>query len=91
MQLQLEIEEIDTDHISNLPQERIKHYNRVLAEQVLRKCNRVLNELEAELFDIEKEAAFLQETPKNIKIWLRAQRDRSDELLDAGLLDDLFR
>jgi len=122
LQLQLEIEQINTDHISNLPQERIKHYNRVLAEQVkeledeidvqnmifngrfslppyettkpaqvLRKCNKALNELDAELFDIEQEVAFLQETPKNIKLWLRAQRDQSDELLDTGLLDDLFR
>jgi hypothetical protein len=122
LQLQLEIEQIDTDHISNLPQERIKHYNRVLAEQVedlkdeidiqnlmfndrfgfapdettrpaqvLRKCNQALNELDAELFDIEQEVAFLQQTPKNIKVWLRAHRDRHDEWLDAGLLDDLFR
>jgi hypothetical protein len=122
LQLQLEIEQIDTDHISNLPLDRIKHYNRVLAEQVkeledeilvqnmmfngrfafapdettkpaqvLRKCNQALNELDAELFDIEQEVAFLQQTPKNIKVWLRAHRDRHDEWLDAGLLDDLFR
>ncbi|OCR25053.1 hypothetical protein AFK24_11175 [Pseudomonas syringae] len=34
LELQLEIEQIDSDHVSNLPQGRIKHYNRVLAEQV---------------------------------------------------------
>ncbi|MDU8357253.1 J domain-containing protein [Pseudomonas syringae group sp. J309-1] len=122
LQLQLEIEQIDTDHISNLPLERIKHYNRVLAEQVKdleeeihvqnmifngrfalppyettkpaqvpRKCNKVLNELDAELFDMEQEVAFLQESPKNIKVWLRAQRNQLDDMLDSGLLDDLFR
>lgn len=122
LQLQLEIEQIDTDHISNLPLERIKHYNRVLAEQVkdledeihvqnmmfngrfafppyettkpaqvLRKCNKVLKKLDAELIDLEQEVAFLQETPKNIKVWLRGHRYRYDELMEAGLPDDFFR
>ena len=122
LQLQLEIEQIDTDHISNLPLERVKHYNRVLAEQVkdledeihvqnmmfngrfafapfettkpaqvMRKCNKVIKDLDAELMDIEQEVAFLQESPKNIKAWLRAQRENHDDWLEAGLLDDLFR
>ncbi|MBS0507684.1 MAG: J domain-containing protein [Proteobacteria bacterium] len=34
LQLQLEIEQIDTQHIAGLSEERLKHYNRVLAEQL---------------------------------------------------------
>ena len=34
LQLQLEIEQIDTAHIAGLSEERLKHYNRVLAEQL---------------------------------------------------------
>lgn len=122
LHLQLEIEQIDTDHISNLPVERMKHYNRVLADQVRdledeihmqnmmfnnrfalapaettkpqlvpRKCNKVLKDLYAELMDIEEEVAFLQQTPKNIKAWLREHREGQDDWLDPSLLDDLFR
>lgn len=34
LQLQLEIEQIDPEHIAGLSEERLKHYNRVLAEQL---------------------------------------------------------
>ena len=34
LQLQLEIEQIDPAHIAGLSEERLKHYNRVLAEQL---------------------------------------------------------
>lgn len=33
LELQLEIEQIDTDHIAGLSEERLKHYNQVLSEQ----------------------------------------------------------
>ena len=33
LELQLEIEQIDTDHIAGLSEERLKHYNQVLGEQ----------------------------------------------------------
>lgn len=42
--IQLEIEQIDADHLANLPAERIGHYNRVLKEQ--------LAELQAEIQSI---------------------------------------
>ena len=45
LQLQLEIEQIDPAHIAGLSEERLKHYNRVLAEQ--------LNELQQEVGDVE--------------------------------------
>ncbi len=34
LQLQLEVEQIDPEHIAGLSEERLKHYNRVLAEQL---------------------------------------------------------
>lgn len=42
LQLQLEVEQIDPEHIAGLSEERLKHYNRVLAEQ--------LRELEQEVW-----------------------------------------
>lgn len=45
LQLQLEIEQIDPAHIAGLSEERLKHYNRVLAEQ--------LRELQQEVQDVE--------------------------------------
>ena len=45
LQLQLEIEQIDLEHIAGLSEERLKHYNRVLAEQ--------LKELQQEVNDVE--------------------------------------
>jgi hypothetical protein len=45
LQLQLEIEQIDPAHIAGLSEERLKHYNRVLAEQ--------LNELQQEVQEVE--------------------------------------
>ncbi|WP_341522680.1 molecular chaperone DnaJ [Pseudomonas sp. G.S.17] len=122
LELQLEIEQIDSDHISTLPQERIKHYNRVLAEQVKeleeeisfrnfifneqfelppfettkpagipRKCDRKLGELVEELFDLEYVVEDLKPDAKNIKFFLRSQRETFDEWDNQSLLDDLFR
>lgn len=34
LQLQLEVEQIDRDHIANLAEDRLRHYNRVLDEQL---------------------------------------------------------
>lgn len=34
LELQLEIEQIDTDHIANVSEQRLKHYNKVLGEQL---------------------------------------------------------
>lgn len=45
LQLQLEIEQINPAHIAGLSEERLKHYNRVLAEQ--------LQELQQEVQDVE--------------------------------------
>ena len=45
LQLQLEIEQIDPAHIAGLSEERLKHYNRVLAEQ--------LKELQQEVQEVE--------------------------------------
>ena len=42
LQLQLEVEQIDAEHIASLSEERLKHYNRVLAEQVKELDNEVL-------------------------------------------------
>ena len=122
LELQLEIEQIDSDHISNLPNDRVKHYNQVLAEQVKeleeeisqrnmmfnvqfdlvpfettkpasvpRKCNKMLGELCGELFDLEYVVTELQLDAKNIKPWLRAQREMLDEWADQIAPDDLFR
>jgi hypothetical protein len=44
LHLQLEAEQIDQEHISNLSKERLKHYNHVLTEQ--------LRELEQEIRDV---------------------------------------
>ena len=51
LQLQLEIEQIDPAHIAGLSEERLKHYNRVLAEQ--------LTELQQELR--QEQARFMME------------------------------
>ena len=45
LELQLEIEQVDRDHIANAPAQRIRHFNKLLAEQ--------LQELEQELVDTE--------------------------------------
>jgi len=45
LQLQLEIEQIDPEHIAGLSEERLSHYNRVLAEQ--------LKELQQEVREVE--------------------------------------
>ena len=45
LQLQLEIEQIDPEHIAGLSEERLKHYNRVLAEQ-LKELQQEVNEVE---------------------------------------------
>jgi hypothetical protein len=34
LELQLQIEQIDADHIANVSEQRVKHYNKVLAEQL---------------------------------------------------------
>ena len=122
LELQLEIEQIDSDHLSNLPQERIKHYNRILAEQVNeleeeisfrnfmfneqfnlpslettkpagipRKCDKKLGELVEELFDLEYVVEDLKLNAKNIKPFLRSQREMFDEWDNRTVLDDLFR
>ncbi|HSV53537.1 MAG TPA: J domain-containing protein [Burkholderiaceae bacterium] len=46
LELQLEIEQIDPKHLNNLAQDRLKHYNRVLARQ--------LAELQREIADVEQ-------------------------------------
>jgi len=46
LQLQLEIEQIDPEHIAGLSEERLKHYNRVLAEQ--------LRELQQEVREVQE-------------------------------------
>lgn len=45
LQLQLEVEQIDPTHIAGLSEERLTHYNRVLAEQ--------LRELQQEVYDVQ--------------------------------------
>jgi hypothetical protein len=45
LELQLQIEQIDTSHIANASEQRLKHYNKVLGEQ--------LNELKSELEHVE--------------------------------------
>jgi hypothetical protein len=45
LELQLEIEQVDSDHIANAPAPRIRHFNKLLAEQ--------LQELEQEIEDTE--------------------------------------
>ena len=45
LELQLEIEQVDPDHIANAPAQRIRHFNKLLAEQ--------LQELEQEIVDTE--------------------------------------
>lgn len=45
LELQLEIEQVDRDHIANAPAQRIRHFNKLLAEQ--------LQELEQEIVDTE--------------------------------------
>ena len=75
LQLQLEAEQIDPTHIAGLSDERLKHYNRVLAEQ--------LAELQQEVLDVED--AFCMEfgvdpfkpyKPANLMAELRAQMHR---------------
>ena len=50
LELQLEIEQIDATHIATASAERLKHYNKVLAEQ--------LDELKTELVDVEMSFRF---------------------------------
>ena len=45
LELQLEIEQVDSDHIANAPAQRVRHFNKLLAEQ--------LQELEQEIVDTE--------------------------------------
>lgn len=45
LELQLQIEQIDADHVARADPQRLKHYNKVLAEQ--------LDELQAELLHVE--------------------------------------
>jgi hypothetical protein len=45
LELQLELEQIDQDHINNVSEERLKHYNKILREQ--------LAELEHEILRVE--------------------------------------
>jgi len=45
LQLQLEVEQIDPEHIAGLSEERLSHYNRVLAEQ--------LRELQQEVWEVQ--------------------------------------
>lgn len=49
LQLQLEVEQIDSAHIAGLSDERLRHYNRVLAEQ--------LKELQQEVRDLQLQFA----------------------------------
>ena len=50
LQLQLEVEQIDPEHIAGLSEERLKHYNRVLAEQ--------LRELQQEVREVQEHFVF---------------------------------
>jgi len=45
LQLQLQIEQVDVDHIANANAQRLKHYNKVLHEQ--------LAQLKSEIADVE--------------------------------------
>lgn len=63
LQLQLEVEQIDADHIANLSEERLKYYNRVLAEQVK---------------ELEDEIACLQEGCFEFGFGMRSPRKPSD-------------
>lgn len=119
LQLQLELEHIDASTLNTLTADRLKHYNRVLTEQ--------LDELKQEVFDQEQgfklqlnldpfdkltlanlpgfyqqqldsvlddrqELILLSEElndPKNLKAWLKAQRDYEREM-EKSLNDDLF-
>lgn len=62
LHLQLEAEQIDHAHISNLSKERLKHYNHVLAEQ--------LRDLELEIRDVTMSLSvqFLLDPYDNIKL-----------------------
>lgn len=119
LQLQLELEHIDASTLNTLTADRLKHYNRVLTEQ--------LDELKQEVFDQEQgfrlqfnidpfdkltlanlpgfyqhqldsvlddiqELMLLGEElndPKNLKAWLKTQRDYEREM-EKSLNDDLF-
>jgi len=86
LELQLEIEQIDINHINVLPSTRLKHYNKVLSEQ--------LSELELEVRAMEwafKEQFSIEPyddvTPKNMQRKYQIQFNRL--LLDTQELENL--
>lgn len=82
LELQLEIEQIDTDHIAGLSEERLKHYNQVLGEQ----CKELKQEADAVLQTLLMRyqlSPFESYTPKKLgQIFNRDLADRK-ELLQA--------
>ncbi|RMS92441.1 DnaJ domain-containing protein [Pseudomonas coronafaciens pv. oryzae] len=127
LQMQMEIEQIDQTHIDSISEKRLKHFNRILSEQLREledeihdrkmmirerflmdpyedirpktvngKCAKQLKAIREHLDESQDELQELAD-PKNLKAWLRAQRDmaelleRAEEFDDLELLDTLFR
>ena len=82
LELQLEIEQIDTDHIAGLSEERLKHYNQVLSEQYQELKQEVDAVLQTLLMRYQL-SPFESYTPKKLgQIFNRDLADRK-ELLQA--------
>ncbi|RMM81418.1 DnaJ domain-containing protein [Pseudomonas coronafaciens pv. striafaciens] len=127
LQMQMEIEQIEQTHIDSISEKRLKHFNRILSEQLREledeihdrkmmirerflmdpyedirpktvngKCAKQLKAIREHLDESQDELQELAD-PKNLKAWLRAQRDmaelleRAEEFDDLELLDTLFR
>lgn len=65
LELQLEIEQIDTNHIAGLSEERLKHYNQVLSEQC-QELKQEANELLQTLLMRYQLSPFESYTPKKL-------------------------
>lgn len=87
LELQLEIEQIDQEHINNIAEDRLKYFNKILREQ--------LQELQQEIFGLEQSymirlqiPPFEQLTPKRLMLHL-ANDIRSVKRDIAALKQDL--
>ena len=93
LELQLALEQIDQAHLSNLAEERLKYFNRILKDQ--------LDELEQEVFHYEQQAAQLvnlgipmgitpQQVPMLIKQEVASFKRQVDQLqLDVQAMQEL--
>lgn len=82
--VQLEIEQIDADHLSSLPTERVKHYNAVLKEQLAE----LKTELDGILEPFRMFAGFVYNlTPRHVDQAFSAQISSLNQGLEGAEID----